>query len=233
MSGHAGGEPAIVREWRRSRARGGKGAGLVYATELSRITLDPASHQGSVVIGIAIWTPCYSRSLPHRVEEDAEPAALISGRIEMLVVLRGELVVREECNRMTWTFLIKLDTRRKDIDDTSGSFQNSTARTSPAKCQGGDGTSAAAPRGDRGAVNPFSISRPHHQWRISRALFQHEMLALVLFPTLGQTCDDLVVCAHPTLIRSRLNRATSPICSMLRPHFGTRRDYSGVESYKL
>src|ERR1700730_7204593 len=34
------------------------------------------------------------------------------------------------------------------------------------------------------------------------------MLALVLFPTLGQTCDDLVVCAHPTLIRNRLNRAT-------------------------
>jgi hypothetical protein len=25
-----------------------------------RITLDPASHQGSVVIRIAIWTPCYS-----------------------------------------------------------------------------------------------------------------------------------------------------------------------------
>jgi hypothetical protein len=83
--------------------------------------------------------------------------------------------------------------------DASGSFQNSTARTSPAKCQGGDGTNAAAPRGDRGAVNPFSISRPHHQWRINRALLQHETLALVLFPTLGQRCDDLVVCAHPTL----------------------------------
>src|ERR1700720_586194 len=79
--------------------------------------------------------------------------------------------------------------------DKSGSFQNSTARTSPAKCQGGDGTNAAAPSGDRGAVNPFSISRPH-QWRISRASFQHETLALVLFPTLGQRCDDLVVCAH-------------------------------------
>src|SRR3984893_1920248 len=34
------------------------------------------------------------------------------------------------------------------------------------------------------------------------------MLALVLFPTLGQTCDDLVVCAHPTLIRNQPNRAT-------------------------
>src|SRR5207248_4919154 len=84
--------------------------------------------------------------------------------------------------------------------DTSGSFQNSTARTSPAKCQGGDGTNAAAPRGDRGTVNPFSISRPPpHQWRIRRASFQLEALALVSFPTLGQTCADLVVCAHPTL----------------------------------
>src|SRR3984893_2842279 len=60
MRGHAGREPAVVREWRRSRARGGKGAGLVYSTEFFRITLNPASHQGSVVIGIAIWTPCYS-----------------------------------------------------------------------------------------------------------------------------------------------------------------------------
>ena len=33
----------------------------------------------------------------------------------MLIVLRGELVVCEECNRVTWTFLIKLDTRRKDM----------------------------------------------------------------------------------------------------------------------
>jgi len=46
------------------------------------------------------------------------------------------------------------------------------------------------------------------------------MLALALFPTLGQTCDDLVVCARPTLIRNRLNRAAaSPICSMLRRPF--------------
>jgi hypothetical protein len=100
--------------------------------------------------------------------------------------------------------------------DISGSFQNSTARTSPAKCQGGDGTSAVAPRGDRGAVNPLSITRPHHRRRISRALFRHAMVAFVLFPTLGQTCEDLVVCAHPTSIRNRLDRAPSPICSMLR-----------------
>src|SRR6202035_34014 len=79
--------------------------------------------------------------------------------------------------------------------DTSGSFQNSTARTSPAKCQGGDGTSAVAPRGDRGAVNPLSISSSHHEYRISGALFHCAMLALALFSTLGQPCEDLVVCA--------------------------------------
>src|SRR5260370_20691569 len=116
MSGHASGEPAIMREWRRSRDRGGKCAGLVYGTEFSWIALDPASHQGSVVIGITIWTPRYSRPLPHRVEEDGESATLISCRVEILIVLRGELVVCEERNRMAWTFPIKLDTRRKDMD---------------------------------------------------------------------------------------------------------------------
>jgi hypothetical protein len=35
----------------------------------------------SVVIGITIWTPGYSCPLPHRVEDDAEPATSISGRI--------------------------------------------------------------------------------------------------------------------------------------------------------
>src|SRR6202048_1547194 len=116
MSGHAGGEPAIVREWRGSRALGGKSAGLVYSTEFSWITLNPASHQGSVVIGITIWTPRYSCSLPNRVEKDAESSTLISGRIEMLIILRGELVVCEKCNRVARTFLIKLDTRRKSMD---------------------------------------------------------------------------------------------------------------------
>ena len=50
------------------------------------------------------------------------------------------------------------------------------------------------------------------------------MLALVLFPTLGKTCDDLAVCAHPTLIRSR----TGQPCPSARYWEG----YSGVESYK-
>jgi hypothetical protein len=88
----------------------------VHSTELSRITLDPASHQGGVVIGIAIWTPCYSRALPHRVEEDAEPATLISGRIEILVILCGELIVGEKSNGAAWAFLVKLDAGRKDVD---------------------------------------------------------------------------------------------------------------------
>jgi hypothetical protein len=41
---------------------------------------------------------------------------LISGRIEMLVVLRGELVVCEERNRVSWTLLIKLDALREGMD---------------------------------------------------------------------------------------------------------------------
>src|ERR1700692_1507328 len=109
-----------MHEWRRSYARGGKSTGLVNNTELSRITLDPASHQGSVIIGITIWTPCYSRSLPRRVEEDTEPATLISGRIELRVVLRCELIVCEERNRVARASLIKLDARRKGIDGQIG-----------------------------------------------------------------------------------------------------------------
>src|SRR5229473_1451008 len=116
MGGHTGREPAIVREWRRSRARGGKGAGLVHSTEFSRITLDPTSHQRSVVVDITIWTPRYSCPLPYRVEEDAESARLISGRIEILVVLRGELVVREQRNRVASRILIKLHTCREGMD---------------------------------------------------------------------------------------------------------------------
>ena len=115
MSRHAGREPAIVREWRRSHARGGKGAGLVYSTEFSRKALNPASHQRSVVVDITIWTPRYSCPLPYCVEEDAESATLVSGRIQILIVLRGELIIREERNRVTWTFLIKFDTGRKDM----------------------------------------------------------------------------------------------------------------------
>jgi hypothetical protein len=88
----------------------------VYSTELSRIALNPASHQRGVVVDITIWTPRYSCPVPYRVEEDAESATLISGRIKVLVVLRGELVVCEECDRVAWTFLVKLDTRRERMD---------------------------------------------------------------------------------------------------------------------
>src|SRR3984957_1442523 len=77
VSGHAGREPAIVREGCRSRTRGGESAGLVYSAKFSWITLDPASHQGGVVIDVAIWTPGYSCPLPHRIEKDAELATLI------------------------------------------------------------------------------------------------------------------------------------------------------------
>ncbi len=57
------------------------------------------------------------------------------------------------------------------------------------------------------------------------------MLALVLFPTLGQTCDDLVVGATPTLNSTRSGGPA--FCPMRHtPTFGKRKDCSGVESYK-
>src|SRR5882724_8928536 len=105
-----------MHEWRRSGTRGGVSTGLVYRPELSWIALNPAPHQRGVVVDIAIWTPRYSCALPNRVEKDAESATLISGRIEILIVLRGELVICEKCNRVAWMFLIKLDPRRKGME---------------------------------------------------------------------------------------------------------------------
>jgi hypothetical protein len=141
------------------------------------------------------------------------------------------LVVCEKCDGVPRTFLVKFDTHRKDLSDRSGSFQNSTARTSPAKCQGGGGTKAATPKGERGAVNPLSNPSSHHRQPIS-ALFERELLALASIPTLGQTYDDLVVRARPVFMRSRLNRATSlsPRCSA--PFLRGKSD-NGAESYKL
>ena len=55
------------------------------------------------------------------------------------------------------------------------------------------------------------------------------MLALVLFSTLGQTYDDLVVGATAML------NSTRRLCILPMRHtptFGRRKDYSGVESYK-
>src|SRR6185312_8146145 len=80
VSRHAGRKFAIPHKWRRGYASSGESTGLVYGTELSRIALNPAPHQRSVVVDITIWTPCYSRPLPYRVEEDTESATLISGR---------------------------------------------------------------------------------------------------------------------------------------------------------
>jgi hypothetical protein len=97
---------------------------------------------------------------------NAKAATLISGGVEILIVLRGKLVVCEKCDGVPRTFLVKFDTYRKDLSDRSGSFQNSTAKTSPAKCQGGGGTKAATPKGERGAVNPFLVPPPIAYQRI-------------------------------------------------------------------
>src|SRR5882757_5403909 len=62
VSRHAGREPAIMHQWRRSFTRSGKSTGLVHSTYFPRIALNPASHQRGIVIDITIWTPRYSRS---------------------------------------------------------------------------------------------------------------------------------------------------------------------------
>jgi hypothetical protein len=49
---------------------------------------------------------------------------------------------------------------------------------------------------------------------------------LVLFPTLGQGCDDLVVCARPTLMAKQ-----TELGSLAYPPEG-KKDCSGVESSK-
>src|SRR6266700_485191 len=184
-----------MHEWRRSYARSGKSTGLVYSTELSRVALNPASHQCSVVVDIAIWTPRYSCPLPYRVEEDAEPATLISRGIQILIVLRRELVVCEERDRVTWTFLIRLHTRRKDLDRYIGIIPKFHRQDITCEMPGRRRDQcSSAQRGPRrsGSFEHFPVPPPV---AYQPALFQHETLALLSLPTLGQTCADLASCA--------------------------------------
>jgi len=64
--------------------------------------------------------------------------------------------------------------------------------------------------------------------------FNMKTLALASFPALGQTCDDLLVYAHPMLMA----KSTEPgrLTYLLdAPHsrfFGQRKDCSGAESSK-
>jgi hypothetical protein len=75
-------------------------------------------------------------------------------------------------------------------------------------------------------VNPFSISRPR-QPQFRRASFQRATLALVSFPTLGQKCDDLLLCAQPRLMAEQ-----TELTSLGYPPEAERKDCSGVESSK-
>jgi hypothetical protein len=47
---------------------------------------------------------------------NAKAATLISGGVEILIVLRGKLVVCEKCDGVPRTFLVKFDTHRKDFE---------------------------------------------------------------------------------------------------------------------
>src|SRR5882757_9418856 len=205
-----------MHEWRRSGTRGGVSTGLVYRPELSWIALNPAPHQRSIIVDIAIGTPRYSCPLPDRVEQDAEPATLIPGRIQILIVLRRELVVSEERDGVTWTFPVKLDTGWKDMDRYIGIVpefhRQDIAREMPGRRrdQGGN-----AQRGSRRSESLQHLSSPPPV-TYRRTVFQHDMLVLVSFPTLGQTCDGLVVCARPALMRAERDRAPSIACGALQ-----------------
>jgi len=73
VSRHAGREPAILHEWRRSHARSGKRSGLMHSNRtFSDTCIRPLINARRV--DIAIWTPRYSCPLPYRVEEDTRPA---------------------------------------------------------------------------------------------------------------------------------------------------------------
>ena len=89
----------------------------------------------------------------------------------MLIVLRGELVVCEECNRVTWTFLIKLDTRRKDMDRYIGIIpklhrQHVTCEVPRWRRD----NCSNAKRGPRRSETLQHFLVPHRQQLISRAM---------------------------------------------------------------
>src|SRR3981189_683597 len=192
-----------MHEWRRSGNRGGVSRGLVYRPELSWLALNPAPHQRSVVGDVAIWTPRYSCPLPDRVEKDAESATLIPGRIQIFIVLRRELVVSEERDGVTWTFPVKLDTGWKDMDRYIGIVPEFHRQDITCEMPGRRRDQCGSTQRGSRRSESFQHFCPHRQRRIRRASLQHEMLTMVLFPTLGRTCDRLVVRAHATLIQYR------------------------------
>jgi hypothetical protein len=135
----------------------------------------------------------------------------------MFAVLRGELIIREECNGVAWNFPVKLDARRKRMDRHIGIipelYRQDITCEMPGRRRDECGNTQLGP----GRSEPFQHFLPPPPAAHRRASAQHQPLELVLFRTLGQTCDDLVVCAQLTLTRAQLKRATS----MLRIIFGT------------
>src|SRR5882757_903447 len=95
--------------------------------------------------------------------------------------------------------------------DASGSFQNSTPRTSPAKCQGGDGTSAAAPRGERGAVNPLSITSSPPAAARPRIISTCNVSAGVVPNAWTDVRQVGGLCAYPILTAKPIEPGTSHI----------------------
>ena len=113
---HPSGEFAVAGERRRRRTHGGKSAGLVNGTELLWIALDPTSQHSRIVVDIGIRTPRDARSFPHGIQENAESATLVASRIEIFVVLRGELIIREERDGVSGAIGLELNARGKSVD---------------------------------------------------------------------------------------------------------------------
>lgn len=86
---------------------------------------------------------------------------------------------------------------RHNLPTVPASLQNSTARTSPAKCRGDGSVNAADPRGEHGSQNPSTF--PIH-WRkdgLSAVGILARSLAGKDAWSLASTCWDLVVSALP------------------------------------
>jgi hypothetical protein len=87
----------------------------VHSSDFLGIALDPAPRDRSIIVGISVWTPCYFRPLPRRIEQNDELATLIASGIEILIVLGRELPIAEQRDGVTCSPGVKLDPVGEDV----------------------------------------------------------------------------------------------------------------------
>jgi hypothetical protein len=97
-------------------------------------------------------------SEPGRIQENAEAATLVASRIEIFVVLRGELKIREERNRVFDAIDLELNARGKSVDRHVGIIPKLDGQNVTREIPWRWRHQCCSPKGDRGAANPFSIS---------------------------------------------------------------------------